>query len=163
MKINSVGDTMLERLGHEIKNQWMTMQAYPDMSPDLGLRRKLARQHQSRPNYSRLEWHHRLWRSLGVRNEVSEFIYDALTEHTGLEVGRFLASDRLVADLQLPSICWFDWEVVCMEQFWQRFQLPEPELEDWDTAFDPTTFDTLQDWVLFLNQTVNQHRGSVGL
>jgi hypothetical protein len=155
---------MLARLSHEVQNGWMALQAYPDMSPNLSLRRQLNRKLLSRPAYSLNEWHQRLWRPLGVRSDVVEFVYQMLTESSGLVVGRLLPSDRMVADLQLPMICWFDWELVCMELFWQQFDpsgsvfetLSDPALDS-----DPTTFETLQDWVLFLNQAAQRSTSTV--
>jgi hypothetical protein len=146
---------MLTRLGHEVKNGWMALKAYPDMSPNLNLRRKINRKLLDRPAYSANEWHQRLWRPLGVRADVVEFVYQALTECSGLVAGRLLPGDRMVADLQLPLICWFDWEMTCMELFWQRFDPSGSrveELDETDLDSDPTTFETLEDWILFLNQ-----------
>jgi hypothetical protein len=146
---------MLTRLSHDIKNGWMALKAYPDMSPNLNIRRKINRILLSRPAHSVHEWYQRLWRPLGVRSDVATFVYQILTECSGLMVGRLLPSDRMVADLQLPLVCWFDWEMTCMELFWQNFDPSGSILESLDETeldTDPTTFETLQDWVLFLNQ-----------
>jgi hypothetical protein len=146
---------MLSRLSHEVKNGWMALKAYPDMSPDLNLRRQVNRKLLTRPAYSVHEWYQRFWKPVGVRSDVVEFVYHILTECSGLVVGRLLPSDRMVNDLQLPLICWFDWEINCMELFWQRFEPSGSRLELMDEMgldTDPTTFETLQDWMLFLNQ-----------
>lgn len=157
---------MLNRLGHEIRNKWQALRAYSDMSPDLKLRRQVNRSLLDRPEYAVNEWHQRFWRPLGIRFEVVEFVYRSLSESSGLVVGRLVPSDRMVTDLQLPLICWFDWEMTCMEAFWQQFDpvgsVVKPiETHDSDTisssdinddSCDPTTFETLNDWMVFLNQ-----------
>ena len=83
----------------------------------------------------------------------------------------------MVADLQLPLICWFDWEVNCMNAFWQRFdptgsmieaiEMQNTYLQDDsntdidstdinDASYDPTTFETLNDWMIFLNRVITR-------
>ena len=169
------GNIMLNRLGHEVKNRWQALRSYSDMSPDLKLRRRVNRSLLDRPEYAVNEWHQRFWRPLGIRFEVVEFVYQALAEYSGLVVGRLVPSDRMVADLQLPLICWFDWEVNCMNAFWQQFDPTGSMIEAIETqesytqddnntditdinnaSYDPTTFETLNDWMIFLNQAITR-------
>lgn len=163
------GSIMLNRLGHEIKNRWQALRAYSDMSPDLKLRRRVNRSLSDRPEYAVNDWHQRFWRPLGIRSEVVEFVYRSLAESSGLVVGSLVPSDRMVADLQLPLICWFDWEMTCMEAFWQEFdptgsivgsmETHDRDIYDremYDGSCDPTTFETLNDWVIFLNQAATR-------
>ncbi len=142
-------------LSHDVKNGWIALKTYSDMSPDLNLRRQINQKLLSRPEYSSHEWHQRFWAPIGVRSEVVEFVYHVLEECSGLTIGRLLPSDRMVADLQLSLVCWFDWEIICMELFWQRFD-PSGSLFEGlgDLTLDaaPTTFETLRDWMGFLNQ-----------
>ena len=168
---------MLNRLGHEVKNRWQALRSYSDMSPDLKLRRQVNRSLLDRPEYAVNEWHQRFWRPLGIRFEVVEFVYQALAEYSGLVVGRLVPSDRMVADLQLPLICWFDWEMTCMNAFWQQFDPTGSMIEAIETqdshtqddsntdisnpdinyeSYDPTTFETLNDWMIFLNQVITR-------
>lgn len=160
---------MLNRLGHEVKNRWQALRAYSDMSPDLKLRRRVNRSLLGRPEYAVNEWHQRFWRPLGIRFEVVEFVYQSLAKDSGLVVGRLVPSDRMVTDLQLPLICWFDWEMTCMEAFWQQFdptgsvvraiEMHDSDMNDSDmndNSFDPTTFETLNDWMIFLNQATTR-------
>jgi hypothetical protein len=162
---------MLNRLGHEVKNRWQALRSYSDMSPDLKLRRRVNRSLLNRPDYAMNEWHQRFWRPLGIRIEVVEFVYQSLAKYSGLVVGRLVPSDRMVADLQLPLICWFDWEMTCMDAFWQQFDptgsaveaidghLQEIDPQDGDindASCDPTTFETLNDWMIFLNQAATR-------
>ena len=150
---------MLNRLGHEIRNRWQALTAYSDMSPDLKLRRRVNRSLLDRPEYAVNEWHQRFWRPLGIRFEVVEFVYRSLAESSGLAVGRLVPSDRMVTDLQLPLICWFDWEMTCMEAFWQQFDPTGIAMRDSDMnddSCDPTTFETLNDWMIFLNQATSR-------
>lgn len=146
---------MLNWRSHEVKNRWMALRAYSDMSPDLTLRRQINRMLCQRPAHSMDEWYQRFWRPLGIRPDVVKFVYDALTQCSGLDVGRLLPSDRMVADLQLSLICWFDWELAYMEAFWQRFDpsgLILDAVDEAEQGCDPTTFETLHDWIVFLNQ-----------
>ena len=162
---------MLNRLGHEVKNRWQALKAYSDMSPDLKLRRRVNRSLLSRPEYAVNEWHQRFWRPLGIRSEVVEFVYQSLAKYSGLVVGRLVPSDRMVGDLQLPLICWFDWEMTCMEAFWQQFDptgaaveaidghIQDMDAQDGDfndNSCDPTTFETLNDWMIFLNEATTR-------
>ena len=162
---------MLNRLGHEVKNRWQALKAYSDMSPDLKLRRRINQSLLSRPEYAVNEWHQRFWRPLGIRIEVVEFVYQSLAKYSGLVVGRLVPSDRMVADLQLPLICWFDWEMTCMDAFWQQFDptgeaveaidghIQDMDAQDGDfndNSCDPTTFETLNDWMIFLNEATTR-------
>ena len=155
---------MLNRLGHKIRNRWQAITAYSDMSPDLKLRRRVNQSLLNRPEYAVNEWHQRFWRPLGIRLEVVEFVYQSLAESSGLTVGRLVPSDRMVTDLQLPLICWFDWEMTCMEAFWQQFDptgsmveaIATHDSDMNDDSCDPTTFETLNDWMIFLNQATTR-------
>ena len=50
-----------------------------------------------------------------------------------------------MGDLQLPLVCWFDWEMVWTEQFVSRFELET----DW--ILDIAEFETLQEFVVALD------------
>ena len=141
---------MLSRLTRQLQNRWMALSSYPDMSPDSGIRQQVNDRHGDRSLYSAVEWHQRFWYPLGVQRLLSEFVYELLTECSGLEVGRLLPSDRLTEDLQLPLVCWFDWELVWTEQFTTRFGLET----EW--MLDIGEFETLQDFVLCLSKQLKQ-------
>jgi hypothetical protein len=73
-----------------------------------------------------------------------EFLYTHLQEYTGLEVGRLQPSDRLVDDLQFPSICWFDWGLTLCTDFYDAFGV------DISDQFDEGCLETCADLVDFL-------------
>ncbi|HIK46252.1 MAG TPA: hypothetical protein IGR64_15435, partial [Leptolyngbyaceae cyanobacterium M65_K2018_010] len=66
--------------------------------------------------------------------------------YSGLEIGRLRPNDRLLEDLQLPAVCWFDWGITLCEDFYNTFGV---DLAD---QFDETQLATCADLVLFLNQ-----------
>jgi len=139
---------MLSRLTAQLQNSWMAIQAYSDLSPDQGLRRRIRRSHRNRSLYQSLEWHNRFWKPLGIRSDLSEFVYEALSACSGLEAGRLLPNDRLIEDLRLPLLCWFDWEMVWTEQFFDRFGL------DSHWVIDVSEFQTLQEFMVGLNSVL---------
>jgi hypothetical protein len=141
---------MLSRLATQLQNRWMDLNAYPDMRPDYRMRQQVKRSHADRPLYSVVEWHQRFWYPLGVQRLLSEFVYELLGECSGLEVGRLLPSDRLMQDLQLPLVCWFDWEMVWTEQFGTRFELET----DW--ILDIGEFETLEELMVALDRLLKR-------
>ncbi len=141
---------MLSRLATQLHNRWMDLNAYPDMRPDYKIRQQVNRSHADRPLYSAVEWHQRFWYPLGVQRLLSEFVYELLGECSGLEIGRLVPSDRLMQDLQLPLVCWFDWEMVWTEQFSSRFEL------DSDWILDIGEFETLEELMLALDRLLKR-------
>ncbi len=141
---------MLSRLTHQLKNRWMALSSYSDMSPDAGIRQRVNDCHSDRPLYNSVEWHQRFWYPLGVQRSLAEFVYELLAECSGLDVGQLLPSDRLIEDLQLPLVCWFDWELVWTEQFTMQFGLETIWI------LDIREFETLQEFVLYLNNQLKQ-------
>lgn len=141
---------MLSRLATQLHNRWMDLNAYPDMRPDYKIRQQVNRSHADRSLYSAVEWHQRFWYPLGVQRRLSEFVYELLGECSGLAVGRLLPSDRLMQDLQLPLVCWFDWEMVLTEQFMIRFEL------DTDWILDIGEFETLEELMLALDRRLKR-------
>lgn len=141
---------MLSRFANQLQNRWMDLSAYPDMRPDYKMRKHVNQHLSTRPLYGAVEWHQRFWYPLRVQRAVSEFVYEILRECSGLEVGRLLPSDRLMMELQLPMVCWFDWEIAWTEQFISRFELET----DW--ILDIGEFETLQDFMLALNTLLKQ-------
>ncbi len=145
---------MLSRLATQFQNRWMDLSAYPDMRPDYKVRQQVNRKHSDRPLYNAVEWHQRFWYPLGVQRLLSEFVYELLGECSGLEMGRLLPDDRLMADLQLPLVCWFDWEMVWTEQFISRFEI------DADWILDIAEFETLQEFVVDLDRLLKRQSAS---
>jgi hypothetical protein len=139
---------MLSQLATQLHNRWIDLNAYPDMRPDYKVRQQIKRKHSDRPLYSSVEWHQRFWYPLGIKSRLSEFVYELLGECSGLDVGRMLPGDTLMVDLQLPLVCWFDWEMVWTDQFIDRFEL------EMDWMLDIGEFETLKDFMMKLDALV---------
>ena len=74
------------------------------------------------------------------------FLFTKLPDYSGLKVGRLRPSDRLIEDLQLPLVCWFDWPNQLCADFYDVFQV------DISEEFDESLLETLEDLVGFLHQ-----------
>lgn len=134
---------------HLLKNFIQSLRTYPDLGPDLGIRRQVnAKLRQSRANLAFEAWADIFAKALG--NEPSQrllrFIHAQLAAYSGLAVGRIRPSDRLIEDLQLPLICWFDWPNQLCDDFYATFQI------DISEEFDEALLPTMRDLVAFLNE-----------
>ncbi|MBL1175472.1 MAG: hypothetical protein FWK01_10150 [Pantanalinema sp. GBBB05] len=129
-----------------VKNFFQSLRSYPDLSPDLRMRRRVNRELRDRPALSVDEWYVRFWQPLGVSRQVAEFVYTQIATYTGLDFTRIRPSDHLHDDLHLALVCWFDWEFSLYEDFFERFGV------DLSDRFDPDLYITVQELVLFLNQ-----------
>jgi len=74
------------------------------------------------------------------------FVYDKLPVYSGLQVSKIRPSDRLIEDLQLPLVCWFDWPNQLCCDFYETFQV------DISEEFDESLLETVGDLVWYLNQ-----------
>ena len=122
---------------------------YGWLSPNLAIQRRLSHWLLTRPYLSCDQWFNRYWNQPGLARaysrELIQFLYTHLQEYTGLEVGRLQPSDRLVDDLQFPSICWFDWGLTLCTDFYDAFGV------DISDQFDEGCLETCADLVDFLN------------
>lgn len=132
----------------KLKNVFLSLRTYSDMSPDLGLRRQIDQTLRSRSPRSFEEWYTCFWRRLGVSKDVAAFVYDQMEEYSGLPFSQVLPSDQLSSDLHLSLVCWFDWECTLCDDFCDRFGI------DIHDCFDPYALSTVKDLVVFLNQQV---------
>ncbi|NDJ17264.1 hypothetical protein [Myxacorys almedinensis] len=132
----------------KLKNFFLSLRTYSDMSPDVGLRRRINQTLRSRSSRSFEEWYHSFWKRLDVSKDVAAFVYDQMEEYSGLQFSRVLPSDRLSTDLHLSMVCWFDWECTLCDDFCDRFSV------DIHGCFDPYALSTIKDLVVFLNQQV---------
>jgi hypothetical protein len=137
---------MWQRLTNKLNNWRMTIAAYGDLSPDLGVRRRINQTLGNRPSRSISEWYGHFWESQGVAREVAEFVYQRVEQYSGLTFEKVLPSDRLCEDLKLPMVCWFDWELSLCDDFAQQLGI---ELEE---CFDLSEMTTVADLVRFFNQ-----------
>jgi hypothetical protein len=82
---------------------------------------------------------------------VLAFVYTKLPDYSGLQVGRLRPHDRLIADLQLPLVCWFDWPHQLCDDFYESFQV------DLSEEFDESILETVEDLVIFLHRKLESH------
>lgn len=128
------------------KNTFCSFGSYGDLSPDVQTRRRVHQWLRARPALSLDEWYCTFWQPQGVARSLVTFVHHQLREQAALDLTRTRPSDRLVDDLQLPLICWFDWEISLCDEFTHQFGV---EFVD---DFDMTDLHTLQDLVYFLHQ-----------
>jgi hypothetical protein len=114
-----------------IQSFWASASSYADMRPDFGLRNTINRTLDSqRASLTGEEWFERFWRPRGISKQIVDFVYERLGEYSGLRWGLTVPSDRLLEDLQLPLVCWFDWELSFCDDLAQQLgiQLEDPSL-----------------------------------
>jgi hypothetical protein len=121
---------------------------YRDLSPDKGIRLQVNVQLRHRPRLSLEAWSHlfALGTNQALNSSLLTFIYQKLPDYSGLDVGRIRPSDRLIDDLQLPLVCWFDWPNELCADFYDTFQI------DISEEFDESEQETIGDLVHFLYQ-----------
>ena len=122
-----------------------SLRAYADLSPDLKTRQRVNQLLRDRPALSVDEWFEQLWQPQGVTQPLATFVYTHMQTYSGLEFARVRPNDRLIADLCLPLVCWFDWNLSFCEDFSACFGI---NLSD---RFDPHQYETVEDLVVFLN------------
>ena len=130
----------------KLNNWWQSIRAYPEMSPDLKLRRKINKTLRQRSAYGLHDWHKVFWEPIGIPREIATFVYLKLEAYSGLDSARLRPGDRLIDDLKLPLVCWYDWELNLCEEFYEQFGV------DLMFSFDLNSLTTLKDLLLFLNQ-----------
>jgi hypothetical protein len=129
-------------------NYFRSFQTYRDLSPDAGIRRQVNVQLRERSSLSLEEWSRLFPQVLSsdLSKQLLAFIYAKFPDYSGLEVGRLRPSDRLIQDLQLPLVCWFDWPHQLCDDFYETFQVDIIE------EFDESMLETVGDLVWFLHQ-----------
>jgi hypothetical protein len=130
------------------KNIFFSVSRYADLSPDLRTRRQVQRWLRDRPALPLDEWV-AIWESQGISRPMAEFVVQQMREHSGLDFARVQPSDRLIEDLKLPLICWFDWEITLGNQFFDQFGV---DISEW-LAFEP--LHTVADLVHLLQQRLD--------
>lgn len=129
-------------------NYFRKLQVYRDLSPDRGIRRQVNAQLRHRPRLSLEAWSTLFpkVKDTPISQSLFAFIYRQLYEYSGLDVGRIRADDRLIKDLQLPLVCWFDWRNRLCDDFLNTFQV------DISDDFDESRLETVGDLLWFLHQ-----------
>ncbi len=132
-----------------ITNFFLSLRTYRDLSPDLRVRRRVnAMLKRSRPDVSFDHW--AVFFAAATDRPPSlrllRFVYQQLADYSGLIVGCIRPSDRLIEDLHLPLICWFDWPNQLCADFHTTFQV------DISEDFDESLLQTVGDLVGFLQK-----------
>lgn len=129
-------------------NYFRNLRTYQDLSPDTGIRRQINAQLSRRPALSLAEWSALFQRVVDTEaaGRLLAFVYDKLPTYSGLQVSKIRPSDRLIEDLQLPLVCWFDWPNQLCCDFYETFQV------DISEEFDESLLETIGDLVWFLNK-----------
>jgi hypothetical protein len=84
-------------------------------------RKRVAKWLGKRRRLNQNEWYELHWRSIGILESVSNFMFNRLNVYSGLDSGRMLPSDRLVEDLRFNEVCWADWDLDLVEEFLHEF------------------------------------------
>lgn len=131
-----------------VLNYFQGLRTYGDLSPDRAVRRQVNQQLRHRPTLS-----FEAWSSLFAEQQevplspgLLKFVYVHLEQYSGLDIGRVRPGDRLVEDLQIPLVCWFDWSYQLCDDFYNTFQI------DISDEFDEALQETVGDLVYSLNQ-----------
>ncbi|MEL6602181.1 MAG: hypothetical protein AAFP20_03015 [Cyanobacteria bacterium J06614_10] len=127
-------------------NNWLcSIRTYADLSPDLTIRRQINQQMEDRGRslLDLTDWC-ALFSCERVDRPVLAFVYRQFSDYSGIEFGRIRPGDQLIADLQLPLVCWHDWAIDFCEDFCNQFQV------DLSDRFDEANFDTVGELVAFL-------------
>jgi len=129
-----------------LRNQLASVQTYPELSPDLNLRRQINQALRSRPALTPEQWHRTYWvpphTATPFPEEFTTFLYRRLSEYSGLCFGRVYPTDRLCQDLKFPLVCWFDWSMTLCDDIWARYGVDLSETIDetqWITVRDLLT------------------------
>ncbi|MEO0825591.1 MAG: hypothetical protein AAFW84_11940 [Cyanobacteria bacterium J06635_15] len=135
-----------------LQNLLKNIRAYPELSPDMGLRYRVKRWLRSRPDLTVEQWYLQCWQSpqggFSVSKRLIQFLHTHLEKHTGLDAGRIRPSDRLIEDLKFPLICWFDWPIALCDDVYTEFNV------DIVDRFDESQLSTVEELARFLDAEI---------
>jgi hypothetical protein len=129
-----------------LKNFLNSIRTYPDLSPDLRMRRHVNAMLRDRPRLNQEAWYQTCCQPLHITQQISHFVYQHLPQYSGLDCGRIYPSDRLQEDLHLSLVCWFDWQQSLRQDFFTHFEIDLGEETDLDTL------STVADFMIFLDR-----------
>jgi hypothetical protein len=135
---------------HRLQNLIGSLKSYNVLSPDLHVRHQVKRVLCDRPILSADDWFRGFCKPLGIRQPIANFAYFHLEGYSGLPFSQVLLSDRFNEDLHWIEVCWFDWEMILCEDFYQLFGV------DISDQLLGSTFLTIEELLFFLNQQVEQ-------
>ncbi|MGB3614605.1 MAG: hypothetical protein WBA10_12500 [Elainellaceae cyanobacterium] len=129
----------------KLRNAYLNLSTYADLSPDLSCRQQVCQALKSRPLLNRHDWCHTLW-SGAYSAKILAFVYDYLPQYSGLTAGTLRPDDHLEADLSWPHICGFDWDAELCDDFQKMFGY------DISDHLIGAPLNTLEDLVICLHQ-----------
>lgn len=131
-----------------VVNYVQSLRTYRDLSPDMRIRRQVNARLRDRPKLPLNTWLKLFPEIEGtpLSPVLLSFLYQQLQDCSGLDVGRIRPSDRLIEDLQLPLVCWFDWPNQLCDEFLKHFQV------DISFEFDESLLETVGDLAYCLHQ-----------
>ncbi len=142
---------------HALINWIHSFATYGDLSPDFALRYRLNRHLRLHRAELGLEpWGQGLATALAkpLSPALIQFVYQSLERYSGLAMGCTRSGDRLIEDLHLPLVCWFDWPHQLCRDFGHAFQV------DLGEDFDEAYFTTLGELMVFLQGQLSLQESS---
>lgn len=145
-----------EFMWRQLNNYVSSVQTYNDLSPDVQIREVVNQRLRSKRSALNLgAWCQEFSRTTRCDRQLLAFIYQSFQAYSGIEFSFVRPSDRLIEDLQLPLVCWFDWVHTFCDDFIQQFGI------DLSGSFDEANFTTLADLAIFLDEQVAQFESMV--
>lgn len=134
---------------NQLNNWFLTLNAYADMSPDLAIRNEVNQwmKDRMRANLGLSEWC-RLFAPYSENKELLTFIYQRLSQYSGLNFGRVRPRDTMHGELKFALICWHDWVITFCEDFCEHFHI---DLSDY---FDEDDFETVGEIIEYLSEQI---------
>ncbi|MBD1936806.1 hypothetical protein [Microcoleus sp. FACHB-68] len=129
----------------KLKNFFISVSTYTDLSPDVQLRQQVNTALRHRPALTLDEWFEFYWQTYGVSKPVVAFVYTHLEKYSGVKMSRVQPKDHLERDLQITLVCCFDWHLTLYDDFFSCFGV------DISEEFEIYNLTTIEEFVKFLN------------
>jgi hypothetical protein len=94
---------------------------------------------------AKAHWHERHWQAEGIPPSISDFVFEAFSSCSGLDLSSVQPGDSLSRDLHFRELCPGDWDIELFGRFRRVFQV--------DLTADCARIeqlDTVADWVRYL-------------
>jgi len=137
--------TMIKPTVKQFNNWVSSVSAYADMSPDLAIRQQVNKRLNlcSRDSLGLVDWCEAFAGSF-ANQSAAAFVYEHFSDYSGIDFSLVRPQDRLHADLHMALVCWHDWVITFVDDFFQQFDI------DLSDDFDEDDFETIGDMVQFL-------------
>lgn len=133
-----------------VNNLVNSLLTYQALSPDIQIRQRVNRKLSERPSLSADEWFESFWQAENISKATIEFVYDYLTQYSGIEFACVVPQDRLEDDLHWTQVCWFDWEMALCDDIEHKFGF------DLSDRLEVRQFLTVADLVAFLDEQIRR-------